>query len=83
VGLLHAAARAPRPPVRRESDEHCHKREEQRMGNVQSTPVGAAATRRETINPRPALATCGDDFLDGQPGDFHGGEQAVFDFARD
>src|SRR2546423_1735179 len=85
VRLLHAAAEREATGRREKSHENRYERKEQRMGDVEVN-TGAKQQPRggndhEARSQR--LQRAGDDLLNGQPGDFHGSEQAVFDLARE
>src|SRR6266851_4089154 len=85
VRLLHAAAEGEATGRGEKSDEQSHNRKEQGMGHVQ---VHAGAEEQpgggdDHEARSQCLQRAGDDLLDGQPVDFHGSEQTVFDLARE
>src|SRR5439155_19371640 len=85
VRLLHAAAEREAASRRKKSHENRYQRKKQRMGNVEVN-TGAKQQPRggndhEARGQR--LQRTGDNLLNGEPGDFHGSEQAVFDLARE
>src|SRR5260370_32260748 len=85
MGLLHAADEREATRRGEESDENCYKREEQGMGHVQvharAKQQPSGGNDHEARGER--LQRAGDDLFNGQPGDFHGSDQAVFDLARE
>src|SRR5437899_10678193 len=85
VRLLHAAAEREATGRREKSYENRYEREEQRMGDVEVNTGAKQQPRGRNDHQAGSqrLQRTGDDLLDGEPGDFHGSEQAVFDLARE
>src|SRR5437016_7200298 len=77
VGLLHAAAERETTGRREKSHQRRHKREKQRMGNVEvntgAKQQPSGGNDHEARGQR--LQRTGDNLLNGEPGDFHGSEQ--------
>src|SRR5712692_5997233 len=85
VGLLHATAEGEATGGGEKSYQHGHNREEEGMGHVQ-IHAGAEEQPGGGDDHEPGserLQRARDNFLNSQPGDFHGSEQTVFDFARE